>query len=66
MSDHTNLDHTMKGLAQKPEQAPAGTDVFEKAFSFTRADEAMAAGIYPYFKPISEQHGGTVRVDGRR
>src|SRR5215203_3837046 len=55
----------MKGLAQKPEQAPAGTDVFEKAFSFTRADEAMAAGIYPYFKPISEQHGGIVEVEGR-
>ncbi|MDQ3792126.1 MAG: pyridoxal phosphate-dependent aminotransferase family protein [Actinomycetota bacterium] len=25
----------------------------------------MAAGIYPYFKPISEQHGGIVKVDGR-
>jgi 7-keto-8-aminopelargonate synthetase-like enzyme len=56
----------MKSLAQKPEWVPAGTDdVFDKAFSFTRAEEAMAAGIYPYFKPISEQHGGTVKVDGR-
>src|SRR5215210_1755038 len=25
----------------------------------------MAAGIYPYFKPISAQHGGIVEVDGR-
>ncbi len=66
MSDHTNLEHTMKGLAQKPDLAPASAgDIFDKAFNFTRADEAIAAGIYPYFKPISEQHGGTVKVDGR-
>jgi 8-amino-7-oxononanoate synthase len=66
LSDHTHLNHTSKGLAQRPEGAPASTDdVFDKAFGFTRADEAMAAGIYPYFKPISEQHGGTVKVDGR-
>ena len=66
MPDYTNPNHTMKSLAQKPEWVPAGTDdVFDKAFSFTRAEEAMAAGIYPYFKPISEQHGGTVKVNGR-
>ncbi len=56
----------MKRLTQESEEAPARTgDIFEKAFGFTRADEAMAAGIYPYFKPISEQHGGAVKVDGR-
>jgi len=54
----------MKGLA--PEGIPVRTDdIFGKAFGFTRADEAIEAGIYPYFKPISEQHGGTVKVDGR-
>jgi 8-amino-7-oxononanoate synthase len=64
LSDHTNLNHTMKGLA--PEGIPVRTDdIFDKAFGFTRADEAIEAGIYPYFKPISEQHGGTVKVDGR-
>lgn len=40
-------------------------DIFDKAFSFTRADEAIAAGIYPYFKPIAEHNMGTVVVDGR-
>jgi 8-amino-7-oxononanoate synthase len=40
-------------------------DIFEKAFSFTRVDEALAAGVYPYFKPIAEQRGGVVTVDGR-
>jgi 8-amino-7-oxononanoate synthase len=66
LSDHTNLNHALKGIARKPEDVSARTDdIFDKAFSFTRADEAMEAGIYPYFKPISEQHGGTVKVDGR-
>ncbi len=47
--------------------APTGpaADAFEKAFAFTRADEAMAAGMHPYFKPIAAQHGGTVDVAGR-
>lgn len=40
-------------------------DIFEKAYKFTRADEAKALGIYPYFKPIAKQHGGTVTVGGR-
>jgi 8-amino-7-oxononanoate synthase len=44
---------------------PKTTDPFEKAYSFTRADEAVAAGMHPYFKPIAEQHGGEVVVNGR-
>ena len=57
MSEQTNLNHLVKRLAQQSEEAPARAgDIFDKAFAFTRADEAMAAGIYPYFKAISEQH----------
>jgi 8-amino-7-oxononanoate synthase len=44
---------------------PKTTDPFEKAYAFTRADEAVAAGMHPYFKPIAEQHGGEVVVNGR-
>jgi 8-amino-7-oxononanoate synthase len=52
--------------AQESKEASARVgDIFDKAFGFTRADEAIAAGIYPYFKPIAEQHGGTVKVGGR-
>ena len=40
-------------------------DIFDKAYAFTRADEASAVGMHPYFKPIAEQHGGTVVVEGR-
>ncbi len=69
MSDHVNLDHVYERLQQEPEEDPVLTgDIFEKAFSsFTlaRADEVRAAGMYPYFKPIAEQRGGTAMVDGR-
>ncbi len=32
---------------------------------FTRAKEAMEHGIYPYFKPIRENHGPHVIMDGK-
>ncbi|MEM7736695.1 MAG: pyridoxal phosphate-dependent aminotransferase family protein [Deinococcota bacterium] len=48
------------------EQAiPAPADVFAKAYNFSRADEAEALGMHPYFKPIASQHGGTVIVNGQ-
>jgi 8-amino-7-oxononanoate synthase len=69
LSNHVNLDHVHERPAQGPEENPKLTgDIFHKAFysvTLARADEAMEAGIYPYFKPIAEQHGGTVTVDGR-
>ncbi len=40
-------------------------DAFAKASAFTRADDAVAAGMHPYFKAISAQHGGTVTVEGQ-
>ncbi len=49
----------------EPQRSAKQGDAFSKAYSFTRADEAAAAGMHPYFKPIAEQHGGTVVVDGR-
>ncbi|MFA5550679.1 MAG: aminotransferase class I/II-fold pyridoxal phosphate-dependent enzyme, partial [Trueperaceae bacterium] len=41
-------------------------DAFAKAFEFRRADDAVAAGMHPYFKPIASQQGGTVDVNGRQ
>ena len=40
-------------------------DLFEKCYSFTRADEAMAMDMYPYFTPIQEVRGNKVVVDGK-
>lgn len=41
-------------------------DIFEKCYQFTRSDEAIAAGLYPYFNPIREIKGNkVVTADGK-
>jgi 8-amino-7-oxononanoate synthase len=59
-----NLEN--RGKATAVLESPGVDDIFEKAYSFTRADEAEAAGMHPYFKPIAEQFGGEVVVNGKR
>ncbi len=39
--------------------------LFEKCYEFTRAEEAIAMGIYPFFTPIQEVNGNKVKVDGK-
>jgi 8-amino-7-oxononanoate synthase len=41
-------------------------DLFEKCYSFTRADEVKEAGLYPYFHPIEENEGPVVTVEGKK
>jgi 8-amino-7-oxononanoate synthase len=41
-------------------------DLFEKCENFTRADEIKAAGFYPYFRPIEENEGPVVQIEGRK
>lgn len=43
----------------------ATTDLFYKCYTFTRADEVKAQGLYPYFHPIEENEGPVVRIYGR-
>ena len=40
--------------------------LFEKCREFTKAREIQAAGLYPYFKPISESEDTEVIIDGQR
>jgi len=40
-------------------------DVFDKCMSFTRAEEAQAADLYPYFTPIQEARGNKIKIKGR-
>ncbi len=40
-------------------------DLFDKCYSFTRAEEAQALGIYPYFTPIEEMYGNKIKVKGK-
>jgi 8-amino-7-oxononanoate synthase len=39
--------------------------IFDKCFAFTRAEEAQRLGLYPYFTPIQEVRGNTVKIDGK-
>ncbi len=43
---------------------PIQLDAFEKAKKYNRADEAIAMGLYPYFKAIQKHGGGSVVVEG--
>lgn len=40
--------------------------LFEKCRQFTKAREVQAAGLYPYFKPISESEDTVVTIEGRK
>ena len=41
-------------------------DLFEKCYKYTRAEEAIAQGYYPYFKAIQSGAGSTVIIDGKK
>jgi 8-amino-7-oxononanoate synthase len=41
-------------------------DIFEKCSGFTAAKEAMAAGLYPYFIPMTESEGSEAFFRGHR
>ncbi|MCS7081803.1 MAG: aminotransferase class I/II-fold pyridoxal phosphate-dependent enzyme [Bacteroidetes bacterium] len=40
-------------------------DLFEKCRQFTRPQEVAAMGLHPYFKPVSENYGTKVVIEGR-
>lgn len=41
-------------------------DLFQKCFDFTRADTVKQQGVYPYFRPIEENEGPVVKIEGRK
>lgn len=47
---------------QKIESTAKAQLLFKKCHEFTRADDAKAAGFYPYFTPIQESEGPVVRM----
>ncbi len=40
-------------------------DLFDKAKTYTRAKEAMEAGLYPFFRALSDSEGTTATFEGR-
>jgi 8-amino-7-oxononanoate synthase len=41
-------------------------ELFQKCFDFTRADEIKELGLYPYFRPVEENEGPVVMLEGRQ
>lgn len=41
-------------------------DLFQKCLDFTRADEVKKSGLYPYFRPIEENEGPVVQIEGKK
>ena len=41
------------------------SDIFSKAFNFTKADEVKEMGLYPYFKPLEATDGTIVEIEGK-
>ncbi len=41
-------------------------DIFQKCFEFTRADDVKKSGLYPYFRPIEENEGPVVQIEGKK
>jgi len=41
------------------------SDIFRKAYEFTKADEVKGLGLYPYFKPLQATDGTVVKIEGR-
>ncbi len=41
-------------------------DLFQKCFDFVRADEVKKSGLYPYFRPIEENEGPVVQIEGKK
>lgn len=47
-------------------QTLQGVQIFEKCRQFVKAKEVQAAGLYPYFKPISDSEDTTVVIEGQK
>ncbi len=41
-------------------------DLFQKCYEFTRADDVRSRGVYPYFRPIEENEGPVVSIEGKK
>ena len=41
-------------------------DIFEKAFGYTEARDAIKSGVYPYFIPMTRSEGSEAVFQGRR
>ncbi|RME84080.1 MAG: aminotransferase class I/II-fold pyridoxal phosphate-dependent enzyme [Caldilineae bacterium] len=60
------MSNNQQSSVIKPKEPLFDGDIFAKAYKFTIAREAMAAGYYPYFRPLEGNEGATAIYQGRR
>lgn len=54
-------------MHERPVDAkPSGNKIHQKILAFRHADEVMALGIYPFFRPIASEQGTEVILDGKK
>ena len=68
MTSHNSSSHVARSARGKisSSHAEKPVDLFQKCWNFTRADDIKAAGYYPYFRPIQENEGPVVQIEGRK
>ena len=66
MTSHRETPSLTKHSQPARSEKKKPIDLFEKCLNFTRADEIKAAGFYPYFRPIEENEGPVVQIEGRK
>lgn len=63
----SNEDKMKAEAAEATASAATGISaLFQKCYDFTRADDAKASGLYPYFIPIEGSEGTVVTIAGEQ
>jgi 8-amino-7-oxononanoate synthase len=60
------MSHKQASAHAAVQDAGAFPSVFAKCYQFTKAAEAREQGIYPYFRPLEENFGSQVVIEGKR
>lgn len=61
----TGLTNTQESLTLATDEVQPMTDIFDKANNWTDAKDAMALGIYPFFRPLSDTEGTVATFEGK-
>src|SRR5581483_10089036 len=60
------LPYPPEGVESAPIMSEPRADIFQKCHNYTRYKEAVASGLYPYFKAIESGADAEVMIKGKR
>lgn len=66
MTSHHQTSSATTPKRSAEEEPKKSVDLFQKCWNFTRADDLKAQGVYCYFRPIEENEGPVVQIEGRK